>query len=1526
MAILKIQIRPKPGHINFDDFPVTLGILRYVCLDNPEITTNYGRPEGYEEFQLSPQLEGSTEVHDWNDTFPKIELSIRSPLGIVALSPRFIEKEAPVATTSVERRSGILLELTNDDIKSIKERLTLPKIEDTSPALTRSGRFFSVGSAKSTLPNHFLVACVTGEEYKEVPDEKPQKVFDSSKAANINMLTKFSFADVRLGSNGVFEFTIPLPARCSGWLWVLPGKKMTVGFVKEENPNESRAPIAILISEESIIADDCAQSKKPESQSCSSGNLSGVVPIDASEQDLLTNADVYGEDPGTYCEPFKNPNRILGEKVFSTILRVEEPAIGGLSSHYSTSKGSSASGSASTSDGFGRTPKAPGQKSILDGQLSVSPRVGAPADNITTNPIKKMLKRVFGGQPKDLNVILPSLLPNTEKSGEELFDFIKAKRGKQEEVDSQPIRGTTERLVVSASSPIDWEGDANRNQATTVGLGHILEFRLRWRSNGYSLGDVIHTLTLAPRQTKRITTIQWDRTERAARREATRARDAVRQEMTSERRYTDAVQANLREWSMGASQSSATGEAIGGAFFGGNGIFGGGYASGEAQSSSWQVGGRNIAAQEEQSLRDAVRQYGDSLRQIESSVVTEISQEEVVTGVSETLRNPNYCHALTVVYHQILRHLRVDTELAGVRECVFVPFPIRPFHSLNLQRVLRWKDVIGRRLLAPDLRWVMKYLDDLLSNFEQSQIPEGKRCDHPIQFLSGSLYLKLAFQRPPDKEDNSFDEIAWMALIPFCPIPLFEVFERLRELQSTQRDNYYQSKIAPSIAREWVNSLSLEDNDGKPLVGADLTLASAYRYNGTVRVDFTYAVPSESGLTRFKLQNLKVKATRPLVKGSIADLISASIHYETETFQRDVSSPKGTGDLLIPDTGEVDENGAIAHLKVDNWESRDLRDEIRLASSRLVNHLNEHIEYYHKCIWWDMDRDRLFMLLDGFLVPADKDHRSLASVVDRDPIAVVGNSLVFRVSAGVYLNVGTHGSPEALRSWYMRSQSPRDPLRVSLPTSGLYAKALMDKCNACEEHMGSVDWVLTDKEPELETIGAEGLQSRRAEPTETTPTPFQAPIINLQNAPAAPAPTGLGSILEAVTKSDAFRDMAGLAGTQANAAAAMQTAATLASDFGSKALDLQKSRQGTDSAAQKIHNIRRAQEDGLITEEDARSLTQDSLREMNVSPSESKLTSEQAVQNVLNRATDVPGNPIEVSRGSETVRVGSNVISASSRAITDMRMPRYFILQSVGQGGVNREDDVIRTRDRLVQLGFDWIGVDGNNRPDAEFIHVIRVFQSIVRGLQGQPGGTGRIEPKSIEERWLQVSNAPHWESLEDGSEELGFIWNPDVAEATDRFGTSWLLQTIRDAGSTYLEALGGSLSDAVAINIHELSLPHADWPNRPHQSSHGTGLNCDIRLPRNDGTADADNSRNVPASSWEDPNYDQDATRLMIQAFRSQVNIKQVLFNDPVLIREGLCRYCVRHADHIHISISPPTQGEIETEIITAPPGTVVV
>ena len=76
---------------------------------------------------------------------------------------------------------------------------------------------------------------------------------------------------------------------------------------------------------------------------------------------------------------------------------------------------------------------------------------------------------------------------------------------------------------------------------------------------------------------------------------------------------------------------------------------------------------------------------------------------------------------------------------------------------------------------------------------------------------------------------------------------------------------------------------------------------------------------------------------------------------------------------------------------------------MRRLRRRLLRHLNDNIEYYHRAIWLGMDANRRYMLLDGFEAPRS-DGRSVASVVENRLVGIVGNCLVMPVAPGFQLD------------------------------------------------------------------------------------------------------------------------------------------------------------------------------------------------------------------------------------------------------------------------------------------------------------------------------------------------------------------------------------------------------------------------------------------------------------------------------------------------------------------------------------------
>jgi len=556
----------------------------------------------------------------------------------------------------------------------------------------------------------------------------------------------------------------------------------------------------------------------------------------------------------------------------------------------------------------------------------------------------------------------------------------------------------------------------------------------------------------------------------------------------------------------------------------------------------------------------------------------------------------------------------------------------------------------------------MRHLKDILTGFKYSQIPHGRRADHPLRSLYGSIYIDLGVALPGSTTDGKFDAAKWTTLGGLLGMPALSVFQQVATQVEALREAHFQRHHAPAIARKWCDKLQITTRTGQELA-IDFTLATSYAFNRTVRVDFQVNLTDDS-LSRASLTSLTIKAGKPLTPGSVANVRSLTYTYQTDYEKRTVAVTEGVGDLVSPENGDFDTLGAILRSPLSQYELQNLRAELVYQTTEMLEHLNEHVEYYHRMIWCNMDRDRLFMLLDGFYVPGMTPQTSIASVVERNPVSAAGNCLIFRVSAGCFVGTPQFKTPDDLYNHYQQHQGVSTPMNIALSTDGLYAQTIMDECVALEEHYGNLDWALNDPDPELGVIDAALLTSRRSNPdTATEPTKMPDTLINLQNASPAPVPQGLVGVLNAVQNSAAFRDMTGLAGTQTLATEGLKTAASLATTFGNQAAALElaqltSKQQGTMDADKKLASIARARDKGLlVSPKKLEEHTSQVLAQMNGGPTAEESPHTDAVfQSAIDAAKDATGEDrqIEATTAKGAVRVAFAVPVAPSAVLAKL--------------------------------------------------------------------------------------------------------------------------------------------------------------------------------------------------------------------------------------------------------------------------------
>lgn len=263
-------------------------------------------------------------------------------------------------------------------------------------------------------------------------------------------------------------------------------------------------------------------------------------------------------------------------------------------------------------------------------------------------------------------------------------------------------------------------------------------------------------------------------------------------------------------------------------------------------------------------------------------------------------------------------------------------------------------------------------------------------------------------------------------------------------------------------------------------------------------------------------------------------------------------------------------------------------------------------------------------------------------------------------------------------------------------------------------------------------------------------------------------------------------------------------------------------------------------------------------------------------------------------------------------------MATLILRGSVGSGAAkkglphNDAADVAVVRDRLVQLGYDWIG-GVTTGTDADFIRTIKLFQSICAGHHKFDTGDGRVDVEGNTHRWLAAENAPGWVRIF-GRSGIGWRCTSDFVESNGGFTTTWMLDAINAAGLAYTVLLLRSgvtrAVDAPPMWVRECS-PRKGGKASGH-GSHQTGLDVDMRLPLL--PPDERKWDDLGTKGYTKPKFDRPAGQAQLEAIKSAMNPRLVLFNDPAFIRLRLCQDdsgLKTHDQHFHIRIKPPARKE---------------
>lgn len=732
-------------------------------------------------------------------------------------------------------------------------------------------------------------------------------------------------------------------------------------------------------------------------------------------------------------------------------------------------------------------------------------------------------------------------------------------------------------------------------------VGAILTFVQSWYTQGLTLGNLLHSVALAPGESTRIAMMDWSRRTFASGTENITEAERLSNTSSHSRAISEVQSAVANEVQTGFSQTKAnsTTSAGGGGFglslgpltIGGSGSEGS--TSSSAASFSSSMGSRSLAASMSQRINDVTQQAASSVRERRASIVKEVSEEEHQSVSTRILANYNHMHALTVQYFEVIEIYRVNVSLQQAERCLFIPMK---FVSFTDDVIQRYRGALAGAALN---RRALELLTSELGVVNIQPVLPMKRFgtifDHVADVDKITLRtatIEAAISATSAADGSIRDGILERnpSLPPLTPTggagsgtvgtppPASPATPASPPAAPPSSPAPGAGTNTPGIltapAPAWLNeeifraSRITRINVIKPGKNT-LQLPGEVELMG---VSFDVLSPNNSP---FALTSVQIK----LLTGSIIALTSASpVDWNTsqpiplqEIDQIRVTSASesrflGKAILQLGYSGSrfpISINVEIVPRATEQPICRIIPQE---SGAELKLHLENNRLHYNQAIWRSLDPSTIALLLSGFTFEG----MPVADIVDPNPFMAAGNYLVFRMpgfvrSAGVgRVENPDSNSPEAIaaRNWekwlndrglVLGTEVSSEQL-IPVPTGGVFAEAVLGRSNCAEKLDATRFWNWQDSPIPLQPpeIAAVQLDSR-AQPIDVTPGHLGAPVVNIQNPTPLPDPTGVGAIIGAVQNGNMFRDMSGLAATIGLAQTLSGNATTAGTEAGRQA-------------------------------------------------------------------------------------------------------------------------------------------------------------------------------------------------------------------------------------------------------------------------------------------------------------------------------------------------------------------------------------
>ena len=679
------------------------------------------------------------------------------------------------------------------------------------------------------------------------------------------------------------------------------------------------------------------------------------------------------------------------------------------------------------------------------------------------------------------------------------------------------------------------------------GFGMRVTLAQTWTPVGLSLGQLLHSVALAPGEATRVAIVDWARTVGIRTTEEITEDERLKNELGRKRSLSEVTRAVASEMQSGESNfdmmgaSWGLGIAAAGEYKGVSAAANFGYSRTDAKGSAFSSssGQRDVSADLSQEVQDRTEQNASFDRGRRASVVSEVGVKEAETLTTRVVANYNHMHALSVLYFEVVQIYRARTEVVDVEPLLYLP--VKPFDFDHPELVERYRGVLAEVALNPSARRALLGLDDAPPPPAAAATPGvaelvfGGRAGQEHPYL-GNTALDAAGLRLALGPAAAFDRVQLTlrsdqaALVEIQFTPVYDAEKRL--VGQPYTDVVVQSEGAPLTLP--VLRWAVE----RPRLGDDAPEGSS---------PWPYQV--QLGGTAQRLGPWgTLQATRSSnVKGDA----SFFVHF---LFCRLDAAGRPTGDPVRFRASHTLADGETSQRLLTCRFKPDAPTVAKIAEPAfdLSKHLRANALHYTMALLRRADPALLGLTLGRLQILG----QALLSQVDPVPVAHAGNYLVFRWARLSPL-------PEWQDLLKRRGLAPQQcaasarSTLVPMASGGVFAEAVLGRFNSAEKLDLTRFWNWQDSPTPLVPPEIAPLQAGlRRGADALTPGSLGPATLRQQDAPAVPDPgKAVADILSAVTKGDSFRNMSGIDALLTQGGQAMTLSAQGAREFMAKAME-----------------------------------------------------------------------------------------------------------------------------------------------------------------------------------------------------------------------------------------------------------------------------------------------------------------------------------------------------------------------------------